>query len=127
MNTKKVLGNSGEFAVAQYLMKKGYTILARNITYRGGEIDLIAQRNEVLAFVEVKTRGTTTFAHASTITPTKRFALIRAAHRYLATHSTLQSNYDMVIRFDVAMVEGDQSDWKITYYSHAFTDENTIR
>jgi len=124
MKSKKLLGASGELAVADYLIQRGYTILERNITYRGGEVDLIAQCHTVLAFIEVKTRSTAYFALSSIITPQKQAALIRAAHRYLATHA---ASHHTIIRFDVAIVEGSQPDWKITYYPNAFTDENSIR
>ena len=46
----------GESAVCRYLMQQGYTIRKRNYRIRGGEIDIIAQKGEILAFVEVKTR-----------------------------------------------------------------------
>jgi len=124
MKSKKLLGASGESAVAGYLIQQGYTILERNIIYRGGEIDLIAQYHNVLAFIEVKTRSTTYFTLSSIITPQKQAALIRAARRYLATSASL---YDTVIRFDVAFVEGSQPNWKITYYPNAFTDDKSIR
>ena len=54
---KKELGYYGENVVAYYLKKKGYTILKRNFCVKGGEIDIIAQYEDIIAFVEVKTRA----------------------------------------------------------------------
>ena len=47
---KKTFGNAGEELVTQYLQKDGFRIMARNYTKRFGEIDIIAQKGEVLAY-----------------------------------------------------------------------------
>lgn len=57
--TTTEMGRRGETAVCSYLMERGYKILTRNYRIRGGEIDIIAQKEEILAFVEVKTRKIT--------------------------------------------------------------------
>ena len=54
--TPSEAGRRGETAVCQYLLQHGYTIRKRNYRIRGGEIDIIAQKDEILAFVEVKSR-----------------------------------------------------------------------
>ena len=56
-NTKrrKQTGNSGEEKSASFLMKNGYDVIFRNFRTRNGEIDIIAIKQNVLAFVEVKT------------------------------------------------------------------------
>jgi len=56
MNTNKDTGNKGEELAATYLEKKGYTIIARNWRYRHCEADIIASKNNMLHFFEVKTR-----------------------------------------------------------------------
>ncbi len=53
---RQELGRFGENAVAYYLEKKGYRILKRNYRVKGGELDIIAEKDGVVAFVEVKTR-----------------------------------------------------------------------
>ncbi len=58
---KKELGKKGEAIALQFLKKKGYRILEKNYMCKLGEIDLIAQEKDTLAFVEVKTRRSTTF------------------------------------------------------------------
>ena len=55
MNTK-ILGNAGENLAAAYLENHGYRILERNYRCKQGEIDIIAQKCDVLVFIEVKTR-----------------------------------------------------------------------
>lgn len=62
------LGHGAERLAALALMLKGYRILARRHRTPQGEIDLIARRGDVLAFVEVKARGTLTAAMES-VTP----------------------------------------------------------
>lgn len=54
--TSKEMGNIGEAAVCKYLIKKGYKIIERNFSYRGGEIDIIAQDKSTIVFIEVKAR-----------------------------------------------------------------------
>ena len=56
MNAKKLTGDWGEACVAAYLRRNGYRIEASQFRCRMGEVDLIASRDGVLCFVEVKTR-----------------------------------------------------------------------
>jgi putative endonuclease len=53
---KKHLGNLGETIAAEYLEKHGYHLIERNFKARYGEIDIIAQKQGILVFIEVKTR-----------------------------------------------------------------------
>ena len=53
MNTK-ITGNAGEEKASQYLIQKGYSIIARNFRTKGGEVDIIAVKDNVVVFVEVK-------------------------------------------------------------------------
>ncbi len=112
------LGNAGEIAVALYLIQDGFTIIARNYTIRGGEIDIIATKGELVVFVEVKTRTSHTFALSQVITPSKQKKIIFAARHYLLMHP--QPN--KVYRFDVALVEG--ADQAIIYLPHAFNSND---
>lgn len=56
------LGGKGEVLAAEFLKKRGYTIVAYNYKTRVGEIDIIAKDGETIVFVEVKTRSDTLFA-----------------------------------------------------------------
>lgn len=56
MITKSEKGKLGESKVCEYLAERGYTISARNYRIKGGEIDIIAENGDYIAFVEVKTR-----------------------------------------------------------------------
>ena len=64
MRGKNLLGPWGEEKAAEYLRRKGYTVEAANYRCRLGEIDLIARRRDVVAFVEVKLRADGRFAEA---------------------------------------------------------------
>ena len=85
-----ILGRTSEELAAGYLAQRGYTILARN--YRAGhkEIDIIAVRDEVIAFVEVKARVAGTQAHPlEAITWKKRRELAAAARVWLSQNRNL--------------------------------------
>lgn len=54
--SRRKLGDLGEKLAEEYLEKQGYEIVDRNYQKRSGEIDLIARKNKIIIFVEVKTR-----------------------------------------------------------------------
>ncbi len=86
-NHNRTLGRWGEDLAAKTLMAKGYEILARNVRTASGEIDLIARKQELLVFVEVKTRrGDQYGAPEESITPLKQQHMEDAAQLWLAEH-----------------------------------------
>jgi putative endonuclease len=80
----KQFGAWGEETAAEYLRRKGYTIVGLNYRVRGGEIDIIARNRKFLIFVEVKTRKNTAFAQAREyITEAKQRRIIYSAQLWL--------------------------------------------
>lgn len=100
------VGRRGEALAARHLMARGWTILDRN--YRDGprEVDLVARRASVLAFVEVKTRSGTGFGHPlEAVTRRKRRELATAARRWLRDHRGAGGRR---VRFDAVAVHLDR-------------------
>lgn len=100
---RKAMGASAEQVAAQHLVEHGYVILERNWRCRSGEIDLIAEQNGMLIFVEVRSRGTYSASFgtpAESITPRKIKQVRDTAAVYL--HRTLRS--EASVRFDVVAV-----------------------
>jgi putative endonuclease len=78
------LGKQGEAMAAIYLMQNGYVILEKNWRQGNKEVDLIAIRNEILHFIEVKTRTSTLFGHPEDNVDARKVShLIDAAEIYL--------------------------------------------
>lgn len=87
MSSRKRIGQQGENLAVKHLEQKQYLILARNWQHRRGEIDIIAWRDGVLVFVEVKTRCSSSTEDAMpNFTPRKRTALLQAIYHYLDQH-----------------------------------------
>ncbi|WP_306415995.1 YraN family protein [Fulvivirga ulvae] len=63
MNNKAQTGKDGEQRAAEYLMGKGYELLERNYRYKRSEIDIIIKKEQLLVFVEVKTRSYSSFGY----------------------------------------------------------------
>lgn len=83
-------GNRGEEIAAEYLKAHGFDIIERNFRIRGGEIDIIAIKDNTLIFIEVKTRTSSQFGTGfEAITPWKLKALIKSAQFYKHSHSNL--------------------------------------
>jgi len=104
---KNNLGVDGEKIAAKFLQNKGYRIIVMNyantLGKRLGEIDIIAKDQEVLVFVEVKTRDLETYAGTlpeENITPKKIHKLTKIANQYLYQHKLLDAPY----RFDAVSV-----------------------
>ena len=94
---KKELGNKGESFAAEYYRKLGYSITARNYSCRGGEIDIIAEDDEYIVFVEVKTRSENAlYQPCEAVDFNKQKRLTIAATKYLAeTGSEKQPQFDV--------------------------------
>ena len=111
------LGLWGEEQIAGYLAEQGYRIAERRYRCRYGELDLVAERGEILAFVEVKLRSGRWEVPREAVTVRKQEKLRRAAEHYLMEHPC-----DLQPRFDVAEVWGgpDMDEVRIEYYENAF-------
>lgn len=91
-------GRRGEELAARYLAGRGWRILARNYRCGHGEVDLVARRERVLAFVEVKTRRSAAFGHPlDAITRAKRSEVTACARGWLREHAVPA---DTIRRFD---------------------------
>lgn len=75
-------GNIAEEKAASFLIQNGYQVIERNFYSRFGEIDIIATKDDVLHFVEVKSGEDYELA-IQNITPTKLSRLIKTAHVYM--------------------------------------------
>jgi len=93
-------GLSAESQAAAYLMAKGYRILARRFRTPHGEIDLVARRRGLLAFVEVKARATLDEA-AFAVTPRQQLRIINAAQAWLVAHP---EHAEFELRFDAILI-----------------------
>lgn len=112
------LGKQGEAYVARYLMAHGFHICLLNYSTRQGEIDIIAKKEDILAFVEVKIRRTSYFPLSELIPPLKQKKIIKTALSYIANHKIR----NMAYRFDVALLEiSPLGEYTITYLENAFT------
>lgn len=112
------LGAFGEGLAAEFLAQKGFEILARNFRCGKNEIDLVAKKNGVISFVEVKTRKGLAFGHpAEAITSAKRREMTKAAECYLRRFPNQAEAY----RFDVvAIVVSDERKPEILFIEDAF-------
>jgi putative endonuclease len=93
-------GRLAETAASALLILKGYRVLDRRVRTPAGEIDLVVQRGNLVAFVEVKARRNHAEA-AESLGPRQRERIARAAEAYLAGHPPLAG---CDVRFDVVLM-----------------------
>ncbi len=110
-------GKQAEDIVCEYLISKGYTVRERNWRPKTSksEIDLIAQKNDTLIFVEVKARSDREIDPTEAMTPEKVKNIVRGANSYLQSQE-----FDFYYRFDVASVSGNIDDYRLDYLEDAF-------
>ncbi len=102
---KKFLGNLGEKKAVAFLKDKGYKILKTNYKTHVGEIDVIAEYDGVLVFVEVKTRSSNNFGTpAEAVDLKKQQKYVKVASEYLMREK--KDNYPC--RFDVIEIENNE-------------------
>ena len=124
--TKSEIGKLGEEAVCRYLLNKGYSIRARNYRIKGGEIDIIADNGDYLAFVEVKTRKPESLVTGfEAISQRKKGLIIKTAVDYCCKYpNMLQPRFDVVqVIFDgerICSIDYIKNDFDTTGYKFIF-------
>jgi putative endonuclease len=114
--TKKEEGREGEDRAVSALKQSGYRILERNYRNLFGEIDIIAEEDGYLVFVEVKKRNSAAFGGSLlAIDAKKRRHMIRSAMFYLKDHKC----FDRKVRFDVVGIDRE----RVKVVKHAFMAE----
>ncbi len=116
-NKKIELGKRGEREAEKYLKKKGYKIIARNFRVKGGELDIVAEKDGEIVFVEVRTRKSGEFMDpVYSIGPRKRERLRRAAQVFLVSRGL-----DLLpCRFDVITLVGEGKGFTLEHYENVF-------
>ncbi len=110
------LGSRGEDIATSYLKEAGYRILFRNWKWGKHEVDIIAEKNEIVAFVEVKTRTGEFLAGVPASVPNeKQKSIIFAAEGYIN-----RFNVDKESRFDVLTIVVKEDEHEIDHIENAF-------
>ncbi len=111
------LGRAGEAAAADYMVGLGFEVRARGYRHGRAEVDLIVQRGqELLVFVEVKTRAGAQFGPPETFVSARKKQLFRLA----ATHLQEELNWTGDIRFDILALTLLSQGFRIEHFEDAF-------
>ncbi|MEN9335170.1 MAG: hypothetical protein RLZZ500_157 [Bacteroidota bacterium] len=110
------LGKQGEALAVEFLQQKGYEILETNWTFQKAEIDIIAQKDSVLAIVEVKTRSSIDYGLPQDfVKPKKIQLLVKAVNEYV-----LVNDLDLEVRFDIIAIHKEGAEFNLEHIEEAF-------
>ncbi len=116
MALHNLLGKEGEDETIKYLLKKGYTILDRNWRSGKKELDIVAQKDNLLIVIEVKTRRNNIYGNPEdAVTDLKIRRIISSTDAYIR-----KKCIDLPVRFDVITLTGNRAPFKIEHFQEAF-------
>jgi putative endonuclease len=100
----KLFGDKSEDLATEFLEQESFVILERNYFARKlGEIDIIAQKDEVLHFIEVKSGKSDSFDPVYNVTPAKLRKVVNSAHYYMKV-----KQLDLSFSIDALIIRGDE-------------------
>ncbi|WP_299128583.1 YraN family protein [uncultured Winogradskyella sp.] len=110
------LGKKGEQLAVDYLLKNYFKIIERNYRFEKAEVDIIAQKANVLAIVEVKTRSTADFGNPQDFVKPKQIKnLVKAVNEYVTVN-----DLDVEVRFDIIAIVKEPKGFKVEHLENAF-------
>lgn len=116
MGDHNQFGKEGEKIAVQFLRDNGYIIKHLNYRYLKAEVDVIAQRKNTLAIIEVKSRSSDALQNiADTVTAKKIKLLVMAADHYVS-----DNDLDVDVRFDIITILKNEDNLKIEHLTDAF-------
>lgn len=114
---RRALGQAGERRAAWFYRLRGFRVVARNVSFRDGELDLVVRRGCLLVFVEVKTRGERHLGEpAESVDRPKQLRIMKCADVFLARHQLGQVD----IRFDIVTVVRTRWRFRVEHIPNAF-------
>lgn len=118
-NNSQKFGKDGEELAKRYLVQRGYRIIACNWRYKKYEVDLVAEINRTIVFIEVKTRKNNTFGEPEVfVTRQKQNFLIAAAHQYM-----IENTIDQEARFDIISIRMLNNNQIVKHLEGAFSPQ----
>lgn len=111
------IGNKGEEIATNHLVEKGWQILHKNWRFGKDEIDIIAQTDDTIVFVEVKTRHNNFFGNPHEfVSPQKQKRIIKAAGHFME-----KQKLDLEVRFDIVGIILNNKYQKIEHIEDAYS------
>lgn len=98
-NSNKLIGRKGEALAGQWLQTKGYKIIDRNWCVRAGELDIVASKNNVYHFIEIKSCwGEKSYYPEESLTSYKQYRIINTIYKYLDEKGIINDwQFDLVL------------------------------
>lgn len=116
MASHNELGKNGEDLAIDFLLKNGYEIIARNYTYQKAEVDIIAQKENTLAVVEVKTRTSADFGDPQQFLKPKQIQrIVKAVDEFINSN-----DMDVEVRFDIIAIVLNKKGMSLEHLENAF-------
>ena len=116
MASHNELGKKGEQLAVDFLVENNYVIIERNYRFDKAEVDIIAQKEDVLAIIEVKTRSTTGFGNPQDFVKPKQIQrLVKAVDEYVTSNGL-----DVEVRFDIIAIVKQKNQFNIEHLENAF-------
>ena len=111
-NFRKNFGNIGEAKAEFFLVEKGFTIVEKNYRYRrSGEIDVIAKKDNLLIFVEVKNRKSSKYGGAHYSLNKKKIKSFKFVAQQFLNNNQRFNSKDVTCRFDMIAIENEKIEW----------------
>lgn len=113
----KYLGDFGESIATEYLLSNNYQILEKNWRFKKYEIDIIAQKNNVIHIIEVKTRHFSEYGEPEDfVSKAQQKFIVTAAHEYL-----MQNNLEVDCEFDIIAIKlQENKQFQLNHLKNAF-------
>jgi len=109
------LGKKGEQLAVDFLLQNHYEIVERNYRFDKAEVDIIAQKEDILAIIEVKTRSTTDFGNPQDFVKPKQIKnLVKAVDEYVTVNGL-----EVEVRFDIIAIVKNEKDYTIEHLENA--------
>jgi putative endonuclease len=110
------LGKKGEQLAVNHLLEQGYDIIERNYRFERAEVDIIAQKKDTLAIIEVKTRSTSDFGNPQDFVKPKQINnLVKAVDEYVTVNEL-----DVEVSFDIIAIVKQGKGFDIEHLEDAF-------